>query len=83
MLLVFSVLGFCLSLPQAQVLIMNQLLCLGPIGVFLVMGLLRLGCERGWPGLVLGVTGTAPLSLVLPQPGFRLFKSCFRFEEAE
>ena len=50
MLLVFSVLGFCLSLPQAQVFIMNQLLCLGPIGVFLVMGLLQLGCERGWPG---------------------------------
>lgn len=64
---------------------MNQLLCLGPIGVSLVMGLLQLGYERGWrlDVCVLGVTDTAPLSLVLPQPGFRLFKSCFRFEEAE
>lgn len=57
MLLVFSVLDFCLPLPQAQVFIMSQLLCLGPIRVFLVTGLLHLGCERGWPGLEVGCAG--------------------------
>ena len=66
---------------------MSQLLCPSPTGVFLIMGLWHFSWGSREAGAawrlgvldvqVLGVTATAPLSPMLTQPGFELFKSCF------